>query len=78
MGGAEGMRPAVKISDLPKAWQAEARQVAGLRPRKQREASPSASWTSVPATYGKCDLHGFIYFPRSAGCVMCEFHDDPI
>lgn len=69
------MRP-VRVTDLPKSWQIEARRVAGMRPLKHRETELRTTKASIPATYGVCEEHGICYFPKSLGCARCEFPDD--
>lgn len=44
------MRP-VKLKELPKGWQAEARRQAGMRPIKHRESVPQTTRASIPASW---------------------------
>lgn len=45
------MRGRLKLSDLPKEMQVEARKLAGMRPAKERDVQPGKGSNRIPASW---------------------------
>jgi len=41
---------------------------------KQRQRV--TAWKDIPSTWGICRQHGMCWWPKDAGCVLCEYGDE--
>lgn len=41
---------------------------------KQRQKV--TAWRDVPPSWGVCKEHGWVWWPKDAGCVLCEGEAD--
>jgi len=64
------MSARIRAKDVPP----EVLRQLGLK-RPSTSSSKTLAWKDVPDVYGKCKAHGMVWWPKEAGCVLCEYGD---
>ncbi len=66
------MRPGnLDWDEIPEAVRREL----GVSGQEKRTSSRVTAWKDIPSSWGQCRPHGMTWWPKSAGCVRCEYPD---
>ena len=63
----------ISFQDLPPEVRMRIAAEAALVGKQRQKVT---AWKDVPPSWGQCRPHGMVWWPKDAGCVLCEYGDE--